>query len=119
MKELSAKIEQVAKKKWIAIVGSESDVNGLYAASEENKETVKFFASTRERVVKKAERYADQKALEQARKEAAFVLPLTAGLLEAPKEDTSVSERVKELKYKRKIEGLSSEEFVELRKLVS
>lgn len=118
MKELSAKIEQISKNRWRAIVGSESDINGTYSHLSEDKSTVKFFAKTEKAVTRKANAYADKKAIEQARREAAYVIPLTAGLLEST-EQKETGNRVKELNLKRKHEGLTTAEKAELARLVN
>lgn len=66
----------------------------------------------------KANAYADQKAVEHARKEAAYTVELTRGLLESA-EQKNTSERIKELKHKKNDEGLASKGFADLQGLVS
>lgn len=116
MKELSAKIEQIGKKKWRALVGSTDDIHSNYW--KDSRKVIAFYGKTEKSVVNKANAYADQKAIEHARKEAAYTVELTRGLLESA-EQKNTSERIKELKHKKNEEGLTNEEFAELQGLVS
>lgn len=117
MQELNARIEQTGKKKWVAVVGASEDINNQYWR--DNNKVIVFEGKTEKQVIDKANKYADEKAVEQARKEAVYTIELTRGLLESP-EKKSTTERTRELKYKNSTpQGLTKEEFKELQGLVN
>lgn len=116
MKELNAKIEQIDKKKWRALVGSTDDIHSKYW--KDSGKVVVFYGKTEKSVMNKTNAYTDQKTTKHARKEAAYTVELTRGLLESA-EQKNTSERIKELKHKKNDEGLTSKEFADLQGLVS
>lgn len=116
MKELNAKIEQTGKREWQGRVGALDDLDNAYAI--ERGRVKVFIGKTEQAVLKKVNAYANEEAVKQARIEAAYIVPLTAGLLETA-EKKEPHKRVEELQYKAKKEKLTPEEFRELQQLVN
>lgn len=126
--DLVAKVEQIDRKKWRAEGGTQSDFDWENRTDNYGSRIRVFYGKTEEAVVKHANAFADKRAIEQARKLAAYELPLTRTLLSNPEPEKKEADPQETIERNRRIQvlnvirenrSLTPEEVYELEELTT